>query len=159
MPVAEIQCKYCKTTTKKYLDPKRIKHGMCIFCSRDCANKYNGIHNKVWNKGKTGIYSEETLKKMSTSKIGKRTGAMVSTWKGDDVGYNALHAWVAKNLGKPNLCSSCNFSSSNSRQFHWSNISGKYMRDLSDWRRLCVKCHVRVDDIHSRGWKTRKAII
>jgi hypothetical protein len=26
-------------------------------------------------------------------------------------------------------------------KIHWSNKSGKYLRDISDWRRLCVKCH------------------
>jgi len=24
---------------------------------------------------------------------------------------------------------------------HWHNISGEYKRDVSDWIRLCAKCH------------------
>lgn len=40
------------------------------FCSRQC--RYNSQKGKVpWNKGLTGIYSEETRKKMGIDKIGK----------------------------------------------------------------------------------------
>lgn len=28
---------------------------------------------------------------------------------------------------------------------HWANISGKYLRDITDWVRLCVSCHKYFD--------------
>ena len=29
--------------------------------------------------------------------------------------------------------------------YQWSNISGKYLRDVKDWQRLCVLCHSKYD--------------
>lgn len=147
-----------------------------------------------WNKGKTNIYSEETLKKMSLAKIGKpspRKGVYVSeetrrkisesnkgrkvwnkglkfpygttqpvgennpNWKGDKVGYQGLHAWVHQQLGKANHCSNkeCKYPRIGykgkilmaAKKFEWSNISGKYKRDLTDWQQLCHACHDAYD--------------
>lgn len=81
-----------------------------------------------------------------------------SHWRWEEKpSYGAVHAWVAKQLGKPKVCSKCGFTSDNGRQFHWANISGKYLRDLTDWVRLCVSCHFKIDKIHERGWATRHA--
>ena len=107
------------------------------------------------NKGALGYkHSEEAKRKMSESHTGKHLSEKVKQnlskihlgeknkmWKGDKVGYIALHEWVSRNLGKPRICKMCNFKSENTRQFHWANKSRQYKRDLEDWIRLCVKCH------------------
>lgn len=31
------------------------------------------------------------------------------------------------------------------RYFQWANISGEYLRIVSDWKQLCVKCHKKFD--------------
>lgn len=62
-------------------------------------------------------------------------------WKGDNVGYNALHAWVKRNLIKPQVCSNCN----QTKALDLANISQEYKRDLSDWEWLCRKCHMEKD--------------
>lgn len=64
-------------------------------------------------------------------------------WKGDKVGYHGLHIWVAKHLGKPNKCEDCG--TTKAKRFEWANISKNYRRDLTDWKRLCTKCHVKFD--------------
>lgn len=76
---------------------------------------------------------------------GEKKGIDHHMWKGDKVGYYALHAWVRRNLGTPSECSECGFTSDNRRQFHWANISHEYKRDLDDWARLCVMCHKAYD--------------
>jgi len=63
-------------------------------------------------------------------------------WKGDKVGYSALHKWVYKMLGKATECSSC---AKNEGRIEWANISGLYKRDISDWEQLCRKCHMIKD--------------
>lgn len=88
--------------------------------------------------------SEETKLKISNS-VSKLRGEQASAWKGDKAGYSALHYWIAKELGKPKLCSNCGFSSNNGRQFHRANISYEYRRKTDDWARLCVKCHMAYD--------------
>lgn len=56
---------------------------------------------------------------------------------------DGLHAWVERNLGKPKKCTRCG--DKESELYQWSNISGQYKAKISDWQRLCVKCHCRYD--------------
>jgi len=70
-------------------------------------------------------------------------------WKGDDVGYQALHTWIRKKLGSPKVCSMCNTTSS--KKYEWANKSKTYSRNLKDWIRLCTKCHRIFDDSLPKG--------
>lgn len=81
----------------------------------------------------------ETRKRMSESHSGEKS----RFWKGNSVGYSGVHKWVYKQLGKPNHCAYCQ--STTKKYYHWANISHSYKRDLSDWIRLCVKCHSAYD--------------
>lgn len=65
------------------------------------------------------------------------------SWKGDRVGNAALHDWVRKLLGVPQKCEKCG--TDRAKFYDWANKSGLYMRDVSDWIRLCRKCHNRYD--------------
>ena len=60
-------------------------------------------------------------------------------WKGDNVSYQALHSWVRLRLGRPMKCEHCG--RTDKKKYEWANISGEYKRELSDWVRLCTKCH------------------
>jgi hypothetical protein len=80
--------------------------------------------NGGWNKG---------------IKMPQYTGKKHWLWKGDKVGYLALHAWVARHLGTPSKCERCG--TTKKRRYEWANKSRKYKRDISDWERLCVPCH------------------
>ncbi|MCK5061745.1 hypothetical protein KAR28_04290 [Candidatus Parcubacteria bacterium] len=73
----------------------------------------------------------------SKSKLGKKN----PMWKGDDVGYNALHAWINRYLPKPKVCECCK----KIPPYDLANKSGKYKRDLSDWEWLCRGCHMTKD--------------
>lgn len=64
-------------------------------------------------------------------------------WKGDDVGYDALHDWVRIRLGSANHCEKD--PSHIGRIYNWANISREYKRDLSDWKQLCQHCHKQYD--------------
>lgn len=66
-------------------------------------------------------------------------------WKGNKVKYRGLHNWVERNLGKPDICEDCGRSGLKSHFIHWANKSGKYLRKLSDWVRLCALCHKKYD--------------
>jgi len=56
--------------------------------------------------------------------------------------YQRLHYWVRRQLGKPSLCVNCG---ANEGRFEWSNVSGDYLKDVTDWQRLCVRCHRLTD--------------
>jgi len=81
--------------------------------------------------------SEEWKRKLGIS----RTGEKHPLWKGDKVSYKNLHRWVRNHLTKPELCQICNKKS----PFDVANISGKYLRDLNDYRWLCRSCHMFSD--------------
>ncbi len=145
------------------------------YCSRKCLNKSKvgntyrrgKKHPNIWNKGKIGImpvpwnkgkgeyakqlgfgkwmtgkkHTERTKLKMSLSHSEDKS----ASWKGDNVSYGGLHMWVYKHLGKPDTCEHCGVRGLKGHQIHWANKSGKYKRNIKDWLRLCVKCHVAYD--------------
>jgi hypothetical protein len=108
-----------------------------------------GNNNPAWKGGKPKCLDCKTITKDYHSKRcldcfkkynhGKNHG----NWKGDGVGYRAIHEWVDRWLGKPQHCSICNDISN--RRYHWSNVSGQYLRIKADWIRLCVPCHKNFD--------------
>lgn len=64
-------------------------------------------------------------------------------WKGDKASYVAIHIWVSRKLGKANKCEDCQ--SLANKKYEWANISGKYKRDISDYKQLCTSCHRKYD--------------
>lgn len=62
-------------------------------------------------------------------------------WKGDGVGYFALHAWMRRHLAKPESCTDCG----EIKRLELANISQEYKRDLRDWEWLCRRCHMIKD--------------
>lgn len=69
--------------------------------------------------------------------IGDKNGM----WKGECVGYHALHEWIIKRKPKPNLCEKCK----ERPPKDLANISGKYKRDVNDFEWICRKCHMVKD--------------
>lgn len=114
---------------------------------KEAYNKGKKLHYEVWNKGIP--WSEEMRIKISQSLIGKPNLLIREKnhylWKGDNVGYSSLHAWVRKKLGTPSKCKHCG--TTTAVKFEWANISGEYKRELTDWIRLCKACHNKYDNI------------
>lgn len=108
----------------------------------------------IFKKGDQGFWKgkkrpEDTKEKISKANKGENSGR----WKGDSVGYSALHAWVRKKLGKPKICSDCG-TTDPTKKYDWANISGEYLRDVFDYKRLCAKCHRLFD--HNSATKGAK---
>lgn len=97
------------------------------------------VHSKTL-KGRT--LTEEHKQKIKES---SPKGEQHCGWKGNEVGYRALHMWVSKELGAPTKCENCGRDGLTGRKIQWANKSGKYLRNKSDWIRLCAKCHVLRD--------------
>ena len=82
-----------------------------------------------------------------------KAGENHHAWKGDSVGYKALHDWVRRKRGTPNTCEHCGKSGFNIHQIHWANKSHEYKRELDDWIRLCVHCHHLYDKSTTDAFK------
>lgn len=74
----------------------------------------------------------------------KMTGEQHPLWKGEGVGYGALHRWVTLHKGAPSKCESCGLEDKN-RVYDWANVDHQYNRDLDDFIRLCRPCHRKHD--------------
>jgi len=61
-------------------------------------------------------------------------------WKGDSVGYNALHVWVRNHKPKSDTCEDCG----KKKRLDLSN-KGIYDRNFENWEWLCRKCHMKKD--------------
>jgi len=97
-------------------------------------------NGKLWTKPLSVIHKKKISKTMKEKNLFSENNP---NWKGEKVGYHALHSWLYNHLGKPSKCEHCK--STTAKKFEWANISGKYERDLKDWTRLCTKCHIAFD--------------
>jgi len=116
--------------------PSYVKAGNGKFCSRKCFRIYR-ISNR--------------------EKINYACGSRRPMWKGNHVGYKCLHKWINRWYGKADKCDNPNCSHE-SKRFHWANKTGKYLRDINDWIKLCSSCHAKFDKINigrSRDWHGR----
>jgi hypothetical protein len=118
-----IICTYCK---KDFEVPIR-REKKAKFCSRKCWAIFYATKPK----------SLKAKKNYSLSKKNE----LNPNWKGNGVGYEALHAWVHRRLKKPGVCENCHVN----KPYDLANRSGKYLRDLSDWEWLCRRCHMLGD--------------
>lgn len=85
--------------------------------------------------------SENTKKLLSMKKRGVPLGKSQWNWKGNKVGYGALHDWIRRYLVKPDVCGKCR-----KREPHEiANLSGRYRRLLADWMWMCRSCHRKYD--------------
>lgn len=136
----------------------QLSNGYGKFCSRLCYSKSDSV--------KLGGYScrnvpksSETKSKISFAKKGMSNGHKGMeipnlqgekhfAWKGRFVGYSSLHSWIRRVLGKAKQCEECGLDKipfGKKRFFQWANISHLYKRDVSDWKELCIKCHMAFD--------------
>lgn len=85
--------------------------------------------------------SDEYRKNISLSKLGDKNGM----WRGENVGYQALHTWIRKYWGKARFCGNDKCLSKNPKVFDWANVTGIYTRDKKNWIQLCRGCHIKLD--------------
>ena len=78
-------------------------------------------------------------------------------WKGDKVGYVALHQWVQKWKGKANHCEVCGLDNP-LKKYHCSNVDHKYRRVLDDYISMCCSCHAKYDYNLSKNKKSQTEV-
>jgi len=72
---------------------------------------------------------------------GKNLSEKNGMWKGNKAGIDAIHIWVAKRLKKPKICSQCK----KRKVIDLANINQNYKRNLTDWKWICRRCHMKED--------------
>ena len=144
-----------------------LKNGKLKGQRRSIATEFKKGRVSPW-KGKTGRYTQETIDKIKAARarqvITKESRIKAVShflnekhwaWKGENVGYFALHSWVRRKLGTPQKCEHCG--KTETGRYYWANKSHEYKRDLTDWLRLCGKCHAGYDNWGEKISKTKRA--
>jgi hypothetical protein len=123
---------------KSLFEPKLCKCG----CGEEVrpGNVYIQYHA---NQGEAnGMYgrhhTEDAKKRIGSGNLSINNGM----WRGNLVSKSALHLWVKSRLSKPERCQACN---RKTKKLDMANISGRYLRKLSDWKWLCRRCHMLSD--------------
>jgi hypothetical protein len=159
-------CERCEREFEKnYFDSKKtwLKKR---FCSLLCANTANAFSSHLKLKGRKRPASVVLKMKATMFKKGHKTwnkgksfdaikGERHFAWKGDAVGYHALHSWVQRLLGKACRCDNphCVYPRKAAsgktlvapKKYEWTNKSHEYKRQVEDWIQLCVSCHQKYD--------------
>lgn len=84
------------------------------------------------------------------SKLGEKN----PQWRGNNVGYEALHEWIKRRIPRPKCCVHCG----QQKALDLANISGEYKRDIDDWEYLCRLCHMKSDGRHDQLIKRNKMV-
>lgn len=141
--------KNCETCNREfYVRPYQANDKTRRFCSLKCkgvGRDIKGENNPRWKGGLP--FCLECKKKLSQRGYKyclnhRAKGENSSVWKGNKVGYYALHMWVYREKGRPKKCEFCG----SGNNLAWANKSQLYKREIDDWIRLCRKCHYKYDN-------------
>lgn len=133
----------CPVCGKSFLATERqLRVGRGKYCSMSCRSKI-AILESIKSRGKSWLEKMSVLAK-KRALIWKIDETKHPRWKGDEVGYFGVHDWITKHYGQPKKCEVCGLSDCD-RKYHWANLSQKYKRDITDWKRMCVPCHRKYD--------------
>jgi hypothetical protein len=138
-----IKCDLCKKEFNR--KPSQVFKRKQHFCSRSCMSKgiiFSDSARKKMSDGAKSLKgskrSEKARKNIALAKMGDKH----PLWKGDSVGYCALHEWIKRNWGVKKLCEICG--TTVAKKFEWANL-GVYDRDRRNWKRMCCSCHQKYD--------------
>lgn len=129
----------CNTCGKSLLrSPSKVEPRN--YCSREC---YTLVRNRELAKRGKPYRIKKGRKEIPgrIEAVRKITNEVHYAWKGGEVSYRGLHAWIRRKKGHPTQCSKCGKQSKNKRIIQWANIDGMYRRVLEDFIPLCVSCH------------------
>jgi hypothetical protein len=120
-----------------------------------------GCYRHKPNIGHTGKHhskeSKEKIGRANAITMSGRKNEKANAWKGDKVGYQAIHNWLVKNFGKADRCENKYCKTEKPKRYEWALKKGaEYQRRRSSFLRLCTVCHHRYDDITNKGWIKRK---
>lgn len=131
----------------------KVNAGRGKRCSKECQYRYatrpSGLTYNVTKENPTAFKRGDTPWNAGTIGVMQawnkgvpgRSGEEHPQWKGDEIGYFALHMWLARVKPKTGHCEDCGAG----RYTEYANISYEYRRDPDDYRELCKPCHVRQD--------------
>lgn len=107
--------------------------------NKKCAQKgwMKKEHSQAFFEGSKRYWSDE---KNVMVEAEKKKGENNPLWRGDNVKYSGLHAWVRTRFPKTDYCEICSLKPPRDLA-----NKGIYDRNLENWEWLCRKCHMTKD--------------
>ncbi len=96
---------------------------------------------KLGNTNSLGHTVSDEVRAKLSALASSRTAENSPRWRGDDVGYSALHRWMNNKYPRTGTCEACGEVSNT----EWSNVDHMYRRIRADWQELCKSCHDTFD--------------
>ena len=157
--MANKNCAFCGATFTPSKQVRKFCNHKCFAESRRGKKTTWGwkIGNALRGKKKTKEHIEAARKALLASEkywASRPRGEKHAAWKGDKVGYCAVHDWVSRIIGRASYCEVCGITEEK-RRCYLANLSGEYRRDISDWKKMCASCH-RKHDLKNGTWATGK---
>lgn len=134
---------YAKGLCQSCYDKNKRKKGVCRECGngtyRPSCTLCQACSNRLFPRHAIP-HTKESREKMRQNNW-RAHNEIHPQWKGDNVGYYALHRWIRRHKGVPSACEKCG----KTGRLDASNKDHKYTRNLDDWQFLCQKCHKEYD--------------
>ena len=118
----------------------------CIVCGKLRERYPSHANKKLCSMACKSIWMSIKPSPLTGREFPERRGVNNPSWKGESASYSASHHWMKKYFGSPMECEECRVIVIETRKIQWANISGKYLRDRKDWKRLCTRCHRKLDN-------------
>lgn len=129
-----MSCHQCGKEFEYYPCMHKVKKRR--FCSLRCYEDSNVRIKNLGSRFTGRKHKESSIRKCkNTWKTKIHPG-----WKGDSASYITMPQWVRRHRGTPQKCDHCGYDKSD-RKYEWANVSGRYLRDLDDYKRVCLQCH------------------
>jgi hypothetical protein len=104
-------------------------------------------HRLKISKALTGRQVNESFRnKMQKIALERVKNGTHNFYKGDAIGYGAIHDWLRNKFGKSNHCENKKCESINPKMYVWAKLKNKkYERKRENFIQLCQSCHVKYD--------------
>lgn len=121
-----------------------MQYKRCLYC-RKLFYKKSNVSQKIWETGTRYCSLVCRAKHVPNPRSGnhypQESGENHPLWKGDKVGFHALHTWLRRNYGVPSCCEFCG----STRNVQWASKTHRYTRARETWLHLCASCHKKHD--------------
>lgn len=100
------------------------------------------IGNALRGREKTREFKEK-MRKVALKRVENGTH---NFYKGDNIGYMAIHSWLYREFGKARRCENSGCKYENPKMYVWALVKGKkYERKRENFMQLCQSCHMKYD--------------
>ena len=111
-----------------------------------CACGCGEVATRRWVRGHNARVERDALTAGIQQRNTRWSGPRHPRWLGAHADYKQLHKWVNRKMQRTGTCAQCGATppprADGRAGTDWANVSGRYMRELSDWRELCHPCNM-----------------